>query len=310
MASASVWVVVATLLVSPDADMNRHGSEVRADEPSPGTTPKTGEQDKPATKTSDSVNTKSVNKKPAGEVRGETNARTEARSDSDTVPVKKSDGGQKDALLDKLLNQLAGETPEKGDLAENIDRAERAISSMREVEKRLGSKLPDKSTVELQQRVIDDLQKLIDELLNPPQQQPNQNESQDQQNNSQQDGSQKQFRGQQERPNGAQPESDPMKKLNPERKPAGQDGEQSEAERARQSTNRTGKAADRRSEDYKRQLLKDAWGHLPPALRDELLNVGGDRFLPKYEELVRRYYQSLAEKNLKPATNSAPRPMK
>lgn len=42
--------------------------------------------------------------------------------------------------------------------------------------------------------------------------------------------------------------------------------------------------------------VKDAWGHLPPAMRQQLLNIYTEKFLPQYEDQVRRYYEALAEK--------------
>jgi hypothetical protein len=47
------------------------------------------------------------------------------------------------------------------------------------------------------------------------------------------------------------------------------------------------------------QMLKDVWGHLPPMLRDELLNISGEQYLPKYAEQVERYYEALAERSRK-----------
>lgn len=43
------------------------------------------------------------------------------------------------------------------------------------------------------------------------------------------------------------------------------------------------------------RLLNDIWGHLPPAVRDRLLNVYSEQYLPQYEDLVRRYFEVLAE---------------
>ncbi|WP_339727302.1 hypothetical protein [uncultured Gimesia sp.] len=42
--------------------------------------------------------------------------------------------------------------------------------------------------------------------------------------------------------------------------------------------------------------IKDAWGHLPPAMRQKLLNIYTEKFLPQYDDQVRRYYEALAEK--------------
>ena len=43
---------------------------------------------------------------------------------------------------------------------------------------------------------------------------------------------------------------------------------------------------------------KDAWGHLPPELRQEMENVFKEDALPSREELIRLYYLSLSQKNL------------
>ena len=43
---------------------------------------------------------------------------------------------------------------------------------------------------------------------------------------------------------------------------------------------------------------KDAWGHLPPELRQELENVFKEDFLPSREELIQRYYEAVNKKRL------------
>lgn len=37
------------------------------------------------------------------------------------------------------------------------------------------------------------------------------------------------------------------------------------------------------------------WGHLPTRDRDEILQGGGERVLPRFQALVKRYFESLAE---------------
>ncbi len=46
---------------------------------------------------------------------------------------------------------------------------------------------------------------------------------------------------------------------------------------------------------FRASVVRDAWGHLPERLRDQLLNVGSDKYLPKYDGLVRDYFESLAQ---------------
>jgi hypothetical protein len=44
----------------------------------------------------------------------------------------------------------------------------------------------------------------------------------------------------------------------------------------------------------RRNLATSVWGHLPPRLRDKMEGAFSERFLPQYDDLVRRYYESLA----------------
>jgi hypothetical protein len=46
-------------------------------------------------------------------------------------------------------------------------------------------------------------------------------------------------------------------------------------------------------------LLKDAWGNLPEREREQMLQAPAEKFLPKYELLIERYYKRLAEENRK-----------
>jgi hypothetical protein len=43
-------------------------------------------------------------------------------------------------------------------------------------------------------------------------------------------------------------------------------------------------------------LYKDVWGHLPERLRQELDLYYREQFMPRYQELLRQYYSSLAER--------------
>lgn len=51
---------------------------------------------------------------------------------------------------------------------------------------------------------------------------------------------------------------------------------------------------------FRVNVVRDAWGHLPQRLRDQLLNAGSDKYLPKYDALVRDYFESLAKPNADP----------
>ena len=74
-------------------------------------------------------------------------------------------------------------------------------------------------------------------------------------------------------------------------KPTGRDSAQARNSSDRDHTG-TDAAGDLRRQ---RQLREAVWGHLPPAMREKMLNLPHDKTLPKYSEHIRRYYESLAE---------------
>jgi myosin heavy subunit len=76
-------------------------------------------------------------------------------------------------------------------------------------------------------------------------------------------------------------------------KPTGRDSAQ-----ARNSSDRERTGLDAEGELRRQRQLREAvWGHLPPALREKMLNLPHDKSLPKYSEHIRRYYEALAEQD-------------
>jgi hypothetical protein len=55
---------------------------------------------------------------------------------------------------------------------------------------------------------------------------------------------------------------------------------------------RDAQAADRQTAT---DALKESWGHLPERFRDQLSAPPGDEVLPKYEAMLKKYFQRLAE---------------
>jgi hypothetical protein len=43
-------------------------------------------------------------------------------------------------------------------------------------------------------------------------------------------------------------------------------------------------------------LVKDIWGHLPKAKRQEMDAYSQEQFMPQYEQLLRQYFQNIATK--------------
>lgn len=220
-----------------------------------------------------------------------------------TAPGKASDskrGGSKspqekdaptgESLKDDLLDLLLGpKKEEKKKSAEptGIDPLDSAIEGMRSAQKRMLEKDAGEKTREIQRQVLEDLEKLIQQAKQPPPSPPSgspppsgNNDDPDQ---SPQDSS--------------QPKTNPQPM--PENAPSTGESSKSRTEneeKSKESSDESREAKEREAQlARRRDFVKDVWGHLPPAVRQKLLNVADERALPRYDELVRRYFESIAE---------------
>ena len=57
----------------------------------------------------------------------------------------------------------------------------------------------------------------------------------------------------------------------------------------------TGSTEEENAETTARNLETSVWGHLPARQRDRMRSRFSERFLPQYEQLVKQYYEALAE---------------
>lgn len=130
---------------------------------------------------------------------------------------------------------------------------------MRSVQQRISDKDTSKPTQELQQQVVTDLTDLIRQM------------------------EKKCNGGQRHRPR--KPSSKP-----PSQNPSQGSARDSVSQLSQQATPST-------VSDMARQLNRKAWGHLPAVLREPVLNADFERFLPKYERLIERYFRRLAEES-------------
>jgi hypothetical protein len=48
------------------------------------------------------------------------------------------------------------------------------------------------------------------------------------------------------------------------------------------------------------EVVKDVWGHLPDKLRQQVTQYYKEQFMPKYSDLLKQYYSSLANTPTKP----------
>jgi len=183
------------------------------------------------------------------------------------------------------------ETPEQKaqrETASAVDRLQRAIEGMRSAQQRITGNDTSAKTQALQEGVIQDLQQLLTRLQQ--QQRSGQMRQPKPSDSDPAGGKQKPPPGQND-PQGTGGKSDRQKK-------DGTPGSQRNDGKSPDSEERADQARKAAAEQARRQeLIKDVWGHLPPHLREAMQNSFSEKYLPKYDELVKKYYESLAEKN-------------
>ena len=176
---------------------------------------------------------------------------------------------------DKLFKNLIGAVSKKQQPEDNL--LERAIKGMRNAQRRIDENDSGAKTRQLQQTVVTDLEQLIKRW-------------QEQQVKS------RRGRGVSRRPQTADPnEQSPDPSKPAKSKP--NDGNQTNPDKSSESTDKPRKAENRAKKNLVTvdDLVSDVWGHLPPTQRKKLINAYSDTYLPKYDDLVRRYFSALAE---------------
>lgn len=229
------------------------------------------------------------------------------KPDKSTTDEKKKDAEPAESsLLDKLTKELLKEVdpqPAKQGAAEKENKLDRAAKGMRTAGEKLDGDQTGTDTRKIQEQVIKDLDDLINQLQNPPPQQQGGGgggggQSSSSSGKSGQMSMQKMGGGsasrnqQQSKAQGASAE----KKGGREEKEGGQDKKTAEGSSERTESER--KASEEAAR--KKKLEMDVWGHLPPHLRDQLLNTYGERMLPKYQQLVKQFYEALSEQGSSP----------
>ncbi|MBW3543754.1 MAG: hypothetical protein KY476_26195 [Planctomycetes bacterium] len=212
----------------------------------------------------------------------------EASQETTSDPDSSKPLGKK--LDSELLKRLLGDTPAgDGPAGENL--LERAIHGMRSAGERIDAADTGDETRGIQQQVVDDLAKLIELAESQPPPQPNPQPGSPEEQNQQRQRS---------------PENQPMPQNDQDQSSQGGEGEgtgeatqQTQSDRARESAEREGRSEDEREAalDRRRSMVQDVWGHLPPSVRKKFLSLSGEEYLPHYEDLVRRYFEALAEQD-------------
>jgi hypothetical protein len=185
-------------------------------------------------------------------------------------PKPKSTGGKQPEAEKPLRQPDDGE--DVGIPSADADPLVRISQEMRSVENLISEQARHGDARQMQQRVVDDLARLIDQAEKQG------GQKQSSSNNKKQQGTAKRQSVQQ-----------------PKQQPGGKSGKDS-SKPAQDSTDRLGKAEPARPDpEMMKGLMKDAWGHLPPKAKEQMMQTSPERFLPQYELMIEKYYQRLAE---------------
>jgi uncharacterized protein YaaR (DUF327 family) len=211
--------------------------------------------------------------------------------------------GKEGSLLDKLSKELFKDLDEgQAKKPEKDNKLERAANGMRDAGDKLNENQTGQDTRKVQEQVIRDLDELIKQMQNPPPP-PHGQGGGGGGGGSSSSGSGKGSQSQMQKLGGGQGQSG-------QKSGQGKSGKASQGQQGTESSKSGGQekkvaeGSEERSESErkaseeaarKKKLEMDVWGHLPPHLRDQLLNTYGEKVLPKYQNLVKQFYEALSE---------------
>ncbi|MDB5348163.1 MAG: hypothetical protein JWP89_6540 [Schlesneria sp.] len=231
-----------------------------------------------------------------------------------TAPEKQADlkadeaKGKEGSLLDKLSKELFKDLDEgQTKKPEKDNKLERAANGMRDAGDKLNENQTGQDTRKVQEQVIRDLDELIKQMQNPPP--PPQGQGGGGGGGGSSGGaSGKGSQSQMQKPGGGQGQSQQgqSRQMSGQGKAgkAGQGQQGTESSKSGSQEKKVAEGSDERTESErkaseeaarKKKLEMDVWGHLPPHLRDQLLNTYGEKVLPKYQHLVKQFYEALSE---------------
>ncbi|MBS0266268.1 MAG: hypothetical protein JSS02_30340 [Planctomycetes bacterium] len=219
----------------------------------------------------------------------------ESQSATPTIPPSDTEPAAKSAAPEDSANDTEGED-DSDSLEQATRHVQQALRAMQAARQRIEQSDTGTQTQQLQEQAVQNLER----VLEIARQQQKKRGSQSQQNSSTQS-----------KPSGSQQKSSgPPERQNGQQKSAGKNSDNGDTTGSPTNRRRAGEDGD--AEDRadvaripaaelarRRQAIKDVWGHLPPHVRDAMLNNLSEKYLPKYEDLVKKYYEELAEKNRK-----------
>jgi hypothetical protein len=181
----------------------------------------------------------------------------------------------------------------------------RLLKKTRTTEERLANKEVGEGTRQLQRDILKDIESLIAESQrqqdspdNQQQQDQQGGASEKQQGQKQQQGGMGQQRGQRRQMARGQRRG---QRNQTARSQGEQDQQGEQQDQSAQNNGKQGGGGNGGQEEMNKlaEVYKDIWGHLPEALRAEMMSYTREQFMDKYKDQLKRYYSTIAEKGRK-----------
>jgi hypothetical protein len=215
--------------------------------------------------------------------------------------------------IKELERKEPGQGPAGGDDSERLRKiVERLHKNMDKSEEQLNKKDPGEDTRKIQLDIIKDLDELIKQQSKgdggggaSSSSSASKGASNGNRTSAANSGSRTKKKGQTSKDNTsrAAENNDPDKLGNGEEKEKGKSGNQAaKSEPGKEGKGGDGMGGKPNAEDKKDKntiadLFKDVWGHLPQKERQEMDAYARERFLRKYEEILRQYYRTISEQD-------------
>ncbi len=170
--------------------------------------------------------------------------------------------------------------PEGEDIGPDDNPLTSISRQMRQVQQRLAQGQVDEETLRLQREIVARLEKLLRQMNRRRRSSSSSSSASRRQQSGAQSQPQAQSRPTSSPAGGTQAANRPAARPNPQPK-------QTQAQRPKPPAIKSARA-------MVQDLLKRIWGHLPPRMRQQMLQSAGDRFLPQYELEIEEYFRRVS----------------
>jgi hypothetical protein len=216
------------------------------------------------------------------------------------VRLKKKDKPKADPAPDKKPEPPKDNDVKEGEPADALDPEQdpketlaRVSKNMKSSADRLADKDPGEGTRQVQRDIIKDLDSLIEQMKQQQNNNSSSSSSNDSSSSQKQDAKQARGNRREQRSSSASRKSSSRSTARGNKSKPNKQPKEGTAKGQNPGAGSTGRRdeMDKRPDPY-----KDIWGHLPEALRMQMDAYAREKFMAKYDGLLKQYYSTVAEK--------------